>query len=115
MRRFICLGFAAALAVPALAHDAAHCTEALTGGWAYSAKGAGAPMYVIILNGDGSGEIAYAPHDTIAVDSWKAEAGKSAETCSLTITAAGSTETNEITLSGESFTMNDQGSFKKLY
>lgn len=109
------LVLAAALAGSAAAHDAAHCADSLTGGWAYTATGAGAPMYVLTLNGDGTGEVAYDAADTIPVTSWKAEAGKSAETCALTMTAGGSTETNEITLTAESFTMNDQGSFQKLY
>lgn len=106
---------AAALIAPAAAYDAAHCADGLTGGWTYTPAGADAPLYVLTLNGDGTGEIAYDAGDTVPVTAWKAEAGKSAETCSLTMTAGESTETNEITLTEESFTMNDQGSFQKLY
>lgn len=105
---------AAALAGSAAAHDAAHCTAALTGGWAYTETGAGAPMYVLTLKGDGTGEVTYGDGDAIPVTAWKAEAGKSAETCALTMTAADSTETNEVTLKADSFTMNGQGSFQKL-
>lgn len=104
----------AALAGTAAAHDAAHCKAALTGGWAYMANGAGAPAYTLTLAADGTGEVVYPFGDVIAVENWTVADGLSATTCSLTMTAGGGAETNEITLGEHSFTMNAQGEFHRL-
>lgn len=114
MRIALIAAFTALLAGSAAAHDAAHCKTALTGGWAYMANGAGAPAYTLTLNADGAGEVVYPFGDVIAVESWTVADGKSATTCSLTMTAAGSSETNEITLDEHSFSMNEQGEFHRL-